>query len=175
MKPFIKVIAKSPWEKWGKPTNIENDLEAFQKAVGGNIEVVRFDNVLIICNEEGKLLGLPKNMPLPNGDWLVGNIIVCGADDEDFTDCPLKMKEWKELITPLVETPCEWFIFYNESTGRLQAMQLGNNIAYNIEGTVIKSFFGLRADVQKEIRRLENEQLYKPRNKFYNSTACSRK
>ena len=174
MKPFIKVIAKSPFEKWGKPTRMENDLHAFQKAVGGNIEVIALENVLIICNEEGKILGLPRNIDLPNGDYINGNLVVVGADDEDFTDCPLNMAEWKDLIRPLVEDPCWWTIFYNDGTGRVDYVPLESNAALLVEGTAITSVYGYETDAQKEARRRQNEQPYR-RKKYYNNPAPSRR
>ena len=40
----------------------EPTLEEMQKIVGGSIEIVYDDgNMQIICNEEGKILGLPYN------------------------------------------------------------------------------------------------------------------
>jgi len=60
------------------------ELEQLSKIVGGYIEVVYIPGRLIVCNEEGKLNGLPYNANataefsryLP-GDFLVGNILVC--------------------------------------------------------------------------------------------------
>ena len=54
----LKVIFK---EVGKKPIVIEVDdtLEAKQKLVGGLIEVVPYkDNLLLICNEEGKIMNL---------------------------------------------------------------------------------------------------------------------
>lgn len=68
---------------------IESDLESLQEIVGGYIEIVWpfNDNAAIICNEEGKILGLEKNRPIHDEDGLVYDI-VCGTmiiagDDED--------------------------------------------------------------------------------------------
>ncbi len=45
---------------------IDNDLKALQQAVGGSIDAVYpfADPVAIICNDEGKLMGLPLNRAL---------------------------------------------------------------------------------------------------------------
>lgn len=60
-------------------------LEQMQKVVGGYIEIVRLKNGwLVVCNEEGKLLGLEEN-PIAtlvcnvNGfnDFIVGDVIIC--------------------------------------------------------------------------------------------------
>jgi len=67
---------------------IEDTLSAKQKIVGGLIELVtppmHPDDAVIICNEEGKLLGLPFNRPLTldNGipyDMVAGTFFICRA------------------------------------------------------------------------------------------------
>jgi hypothetical protein len=52
---------------------IENSLEELQSIVQGRIEFysLRGSSSNIICNEEGKLIGMP-------GNRLVGNEIICG-------------------------------------------------------------------------------------------------
>ena len=49
----------------GKPLHAEwvtNDLKSFQNIVGGYIETVTMtSDAVIICNEEGRLMGLPDN------------------------------------------------------------------------------------------------------------------
>ena len=81
----IKVLMVAPGEH-PREVVLKNDLDALQKAVSigcdyrGLIEVVGLeDGVCIICNEEGKLLGLAnwcKNSP---GDcfWPVGRSMDC--------------------------------------------------------------------------------------------------
>ena len=50
LKILYKEVGKRP-----KPMEIEDTLEAKQKLVGGLIGVVPYiDNMLLICNEEGK-------------------------------------------------------------------------------------------------------------------------
>lgn len=81
----IMVIVKEA----GQPPRVEplfdNTLEAFQQAVGGYIEAVTLTpEVVIICNEEGKLLGLPHNVTISREDF-VGTVVVCGVKGEDFS------------------------------------------------------------------------------------------
>ena len=71
---------------------IENTLEALQKAVGGYIETVRLrvDDAVMIVNEEGLLLGLPYNV-IASGfadQPIVGTAIIVGINGEEFTDIP---------------------------------------------------------------------------------------
>ena len=58
----IKVLLVEP-EKYPKEIVIDDSLEAMQEVVGGDIEeYMPFDDdVAIICNEEGKMRGLPLN------------------------------------------------------------------------------------------------------------------
>lgn len=86
----IKVIIKNPEETYGHTCWVSDELETYQAIVGGYIEVVPAsskDNVLIICNEEGKLKGLKSNFAL-GPDVVVGTVIVVGQNGEDFADCP---------------------------------------------------------------------------------------
>lgn len=64
-----------------------NDLKTLQGIVGGYIEIVRIidTSIIMICNEEGKLDGLPFNFILGN-DAIVGTVIfVSDSQDGDFT------------------------------------------------------------------------------------------
>lgn len=80
MKKEIKVVMVEPL-KCPTITTINNDLESLQKAVGGLIEFVDIEeNVCILCNEEGKLIGLEGNRRL-NNDIIVGTFYVCGIND----------------------------------------------------------------------------------------------
>lgn len=67
-------------------TEIADTLSALQKAVGGYIEVVgNGDGTLIICNEEGKLLGLEGNRRIHDGMSIIaGTFFVVGEDGENF-------------------------------------------------------------------------------------------
>lgn len=68
--------------------NIPNTLEAMQTEVGGYIETVRVDSTCcIVCDEEGKLKGLPYNIRLDSED-LVGPIFVVGTKGDEFCDVP---------------------------------------------------------------------------------------
>lgn len=85
MKKSIKVVMVEP-SKYPIITTINNDLESLQKAVGGLIEIVGFEeNTCILCNEEGKLIGLEGNRKFFD-DILVGTFYICGTDDEGELD-----------------------------------------------------------------------------------------
>lgn len=69
--------------------DVPNTLEALQQAVGGYIEVVPLtEQLCVICNEEGKLLGLPPVAAMPaRRDVLCGPLVICRTtQDGEFTD-----------------------------------------------------------------------------------------
>lgn len=81
----MKAIIKKPFEK-PKVIEIENELSALQEAVGGYIEVLPIaEDICVIRNKEGELLGLPHNIVLC-GDILVGTILIVGVAGEEFCD-----------------------------------------------------------------------------------------
>ena len=68
-----------------------SSLEAMQKFVGGTIQAMYpfSDPVAIVCNDEGKLMGLEHNRALRDEagnvyDVLCGPFFVCGLGEEDF-------------------------------------------------------------------------------------------
>ena len=75
------------------PERIELDgsLESMQQFVGGTIQAVYpfSDPVAIVCNDEGKLMGLEHNRALRDEagnvyDILCGPFFICGQGEEDF-------------------------------------------------------------------------------------------
>ena len=81
---LMKVVYVEP-NKVPFITEIEHTLEAEQKAVKGLIEPVYFtdDNVCLICNEEGKLIGMEGNRRI-GSSIIAGPFFVCGLTEDDF-------------------------------------------------------------------------------------------
>ena len=84
----IVAVVKNVGEK-GKVASIKNDLKSFQDIVKGYIEVYPLrDDILIICNEEGKLQNLDLNFSIPcrNNyvEHIVGNVVIVSNEGEDF-------------------------------------------------------------------------------------------
>ena len=73
---------------------IDNTLEVKQKLVGGLIEVVPYEDVLIICNEEGKLLNMPPNLVFEY-DYIAGNCFVIG---DDYKNADFKSLTDEEIL-----------------------------------------------------------------------------
>ena len=79
---------------------IPNTLEAKQHEVDGYIEPFGLKNgATIYCNEEGKLLGLPRNCRLCGCDF-VGTLIIVGIDKDEF--CSLS-DEVIKLLKPVIK------------------------------------------------------------------------
>lgn len=93
----IKAIIKRPDEKIGHMTWISNTLENLQKVVDGYIEAVNFGDMIIICNEEGRLKKLPHNCKIGRTSF-AGTIVAVGSEGEEFADVPIDMTGWKFLI-----------------------------------------------------------------------------
>ena len=82
----MKAIRKKPGCK-PEVIDIDNTLEALQAEVGGYIEAVTIADAVIICNEEGRILGLPHNCRFCGVDF-VGTILIVGYADDTFCDVP---------------------------------------------------------------------------------------
>ena len=83
----IKVLMVEPG-KHPKVTTLKNDLDSLQKAVSigadyqGLIEIISIGNGdCLLCNEEGKLIGLEGNRRVGN-DIIVGVFYIMEEDDE---------------------------------------------------------------------------------------------
>ena len=97
----INVIIKRPGEI-PHAVQVKNELHELQRVVGGYIETVTITtDLVIICNEEGRLLGLDPNCTVC-GVSFVGNIIIAAYDDEgNFTDVKLSHDELMQIFPNL--------------------------------------------------------------------------
>lgn len=107
-KEKIKVLALLPMEL-PKEIELDNTLEAMQKFVGGHIECLTLHDsgseITLVCNDEGKLLGLPLNRPLWDGaDILARPGVLAGCDNEgNLTSLPQhEMDFYKEKFRAFI-------------------------------------------------------------------------
>lgn len=90
-----------------KEVTIDGSLKTLQSMVGGTIECIYpfADRVGIVCNDEGKLLGLPPNRALRTEsgqvyDIVCGDFLVVGLGKEDFCSLtPQQMSHYKDLYS----------------------------------------------------------------------------
>ena len=100
-KVYIDVLLIQPLKK-PEVVQMEDSLESMQKMVGGYIEeYMPFDDdIAIVCNEEGKLIGAPLNRGIYNEDGelqdiIAGNFFICYAPigSENFHSLPEDLME----------------------------------------------------------------------------------
>ena len=107
----MKVLFIQPL-KAPKTVEIDGSLESMQKLVGGYIEAIypfEDSEICLVCNEEGKLEGLPLNRALYDTegeiyDVIAGSFFICSApsDSESFESIedeklPLLMKRFEAI------------------------------------------------------------------------------
>ena len=120
------IVLKVEPEKAPKRIEISGDLESMQQIVGGSIQAIYpFEEpIALICNEEGKLDGLPLNRALRDEDGkiydvITGTFFLCGAPSEEKSFTSLTENQLEELEIRF-HTP-ELFFRLN---GRLVTMPL---------------------------------------------------
>lgn len=87
----MKAIRKKPGCE-PEAIDIDNTLAALQQEVEGYIEVITLPyGAAIICNEEGRILGLPDNGRVRGVD-VVGTVLIVGVNGEEFCDVPAFFK-----------------------------------------------------------------------------------
>lgn len=130
-QPIQVLIVKPYFRPYG--ATICPSLRSMQDIVGGYIQVVHDgllnDDAVIVCNEEGKLAGLPANRALRDSeakvqDVLHGTFMVVGTAGEDFTSLtPRQFSDWKDrFLYP------ERFIYFNDN-GKIVAVPVADGSA----------------------------------------------
>lgn len=80
----ILVCIKEPGKEPRVEPLFDNTLEAFQKAVGGYIETVTVaEDLVLVCNEEGRLHQMPFN-EIICGVPFVGPVIAAAVKGDEF-------------------------------------------------------------------------------------------
>ena len=96
MSKDLKILVKRVGEKASIET-IKDTLEAKQNIVNGLIEAVSFnDDVLLICNEEGKIYNMPPNLIFDN-DIIAGDCFFVGDDYKNSGFKSLTNEQIKEI------------------------------------------------------------------------------
>ena len=115
------IVLKVEPEKAPERIEISGDLKSMQEIVGGSIQAIYpFDEpIALICNEEGKLDGLPLNRSLRDEDGkiydvITGTFLLCGAPPEEESFTSLTECQFQDLETRF-HTP-ERFLRLNGNT-----------------------------------------------------------
>ena len=97
----MKVLLVRPMER-PQEIEIEDSLSEMQRLVGGYIqEVMPFDDdVALICNDEGKFMGLPLNRAIQDERGQVVDII---AGDFFLCRAPVESENFESLTKEQVE------------------------------------------------------------------------
>ena len=89
--PTIRVVLVEPG-KLARIAEVGTTLDAMQRTVGGDIEAYYpfEEQVCIVCNEEGKINGLPLNRAIRDedtgdiADIIAGTFFICDCSGESF-------------------------------------------------------------------------------------------
>ena len=98
----MKIVVVEP----NKPAyikEIDGGLKSMQSIVGGLLEPIYFLNergVVMVGNEEAKLIGLPGNRRFPEG-IVAGTFFICGDNGEDF--CSLSDEQCEKFVRQFSE------------------------------------------------------------------------
>lgn len=91
MEKLQKIVLVEP-NKTARIIEMNLTLENMQKTVGGLIQAVYpfEDEVALVCNDEGKIMGLPLNRGLTDEkgdiyDIVAGTFFICGLSEDNFT------------------------------------------------------------------------------------------
>lgn len=87
-------------------TNISDTLQNLQKFVGGYIEIVNlWGDAAIVCNEEGRIKGLPYNCSI-DGVGFVGDILIVGTAGDELEDLDEDfIKDFKSFAEQYISLP----------------------------------------------------------------------
>lgn len=112
MSDKIKVLVVEPMKPC-QAREIPNTLDAMWEIVGGHIESFSYQREVIVSNEEGKLLGLPRNRPLYDSmgtpiDVLRGTFFIVGVSGEHFVSLTEdQLRQFKEMYDKMIAIPAE--------------------------------------------------------------------
>lgn len=106
----MRVVLVEPG-KAARIADIGEDLQDMQKIVGGLIQALYpwEDPAAIVCNDEGKIMGLPLNRVLGDYDIIAGTFFICGIQGENFSSLTEQQlqKYQRMFLTPekFIQTP----------------------------------------------------------------------
>lgn len=98
-------VLKFVGDKFPDFVEIEESLEEYQCIVNGYIEVYYLtDEFIVVCNEEGKINGLPINWMIGD-EKIAGDFFICRNCGCDFTS--LKESDIDFIFNNVVRVECD--------------------------------------------------------------------
>ena len=91
----IRILYVQPG-KYPEERFVANEVHPLQRLVGGYMQAVypwSKDKVALVCNDSGKVDGLPLNRCIEDYDVIAGNFFICGFSGEEF--CSLTDKQFR--------------------------------------------------------------------------------
>lgn len=106
----IKIVSV-PVGKQAFVKEIRNDLKSLQSEVGGYIqEIYPFeDEVALVCNDEGKLMGLPLNRALRMNGMAGNEIYDIVAGDFFVVYAPMESENYESMPEEFIDKYLELF------------------------------------------------------------------
>ena len=93
IKAFVKHPNQDPYL-----TSLSSELDDMQKTVGGYLEEIKIaSDLVILCDEEGKLKGKAYNCTFVSHDF-VGTLVFVGVKKDIWADCPLSYQEFRQVF-----------------------------------------------------------------------------
>ena len=118
----------------GKPariTDIPSDSQSLRAVVDGFIQTIYpwKDPVALVCNDEGKLRGLPLNRVLEGYDVIAGTFFICGLSKGSFTNLTdeLAKKYQEKFLYPERIAIRDSYVFVFRNVGQKRPPEKGKN------------------------------------------------
>lgn len=113
MKNKIRILVVEPFKE-PYQIRIKHTLKNLQRIVGGYIEILQLEHTVdLICNDEGKINGLPFNR-FVDYDIIAGTFIIAGHKDSETISLSRKqIKKYKEVFRLSTHQKYMRYLFHN--------------------------------------------------------------
>ena len=158
MKNKIKVLYKKVGRE-PEVIEIENTLQAMQNMVGGFIEVIPYDDYELVCNEEGKIMGLYPNVGF-DYDVINGNFFIANDNYETGDFASLTDKNIEKIKEDLKSRS-----FHYTKTQMRAVLKQEKDLMKNYSDKETKK---REQEIDEMIQELEKENEHEPTEKDFN-------